>query len=289
MNTNEETKRFSLRNIQFLNADAIKLVAMVTMLIDHIGAGILLYFLRAGIYPFGLEFEQSAELYHWLRHIGRQAFPIYCFLIAEGLIHTRSVPKYLINLGVFGLISEPFFDIAVKVKENAFSTDIAALYAANKEVLLTHRNVYFTLLIGLFVIWVMSYVEKNLFTENPAALLGMIADNPLYVLIYTMPVVAGAALAQVVDSDYRWWGVCLIAIFYGFRRNRFMACVAGYLFFMNLGSEVWALPAFILIAAYNGKQGTISKKFKYVFYAFYPVHLLLIYLVRCYIYSKVAG
>ncbi|WP_155829818.1 TraX family protein [Butyrivibrio sp. AC2005] len=284
MNTKEQNIFSSLQKFQFVNADCLKIISIVCMLIDHIGAGILLYLIRSSIYPFGMNFDQSAELYHWLRHIGRQAFPIYCFLIVEGLIHTRSVPKYLMNLGIFGVISEPFFDIAVKVKNEVFSTDIKTLYAVNKEILLTHRNVYFTLLIGLFVIWVMQYVESNLFTENPASLLGMNADNPLHVLIYTMPVVAGAALAQVIDSDYRWWGVCLIAIFFVFRRTRLLACIAGYLFFMNMGTEVWSLPAFILIAAYNGTQGSISKKFKYAFYAFYPVHLLVIYLLRCYLY-----
>ncbi len=288
MNTLEKIQD-RLEDLKFINSDTLKCLAIITMFIDHIGAGILLYLIQNGYYPFGMDFEHSAALYHWIRHIGRQAFPIYCFLIVEGMEHTRSVSKYMINLGLFGLISEPVFDIAVKVKKDVFSTDIFWLYAQNQERLLTSCNVYFTLLIGLVVIWVMKYVEDNLFSEDPASPFGFSADNPFYVLLYAAPAVGGALLAYKIGSDYTWWGVTLIAVFFVFRRMRFLACLAGYLFFMNMGSETWALPAFILIFFYNGKRGRISKKFKYAFYAFYPLHLLLIYLVRCYIYTKLQG
>lgn len=275
-----------LDEYRFINSDTLKCIAILTMLIDHIAAGLLLYFIRNGNYLPGLDFNQSASVYHWMRHIGRQAFPIYCFLIVEGLAHTRSVVKYLVNLGIFGLLSEPFFDLALKVKISPFSTDIFGVMYANEANLINNCNVYFTLMIGLFVIWVMKYVEDNLFSDDPSSPFGISADHPLYIILYGAPAVAGAVAAQLLGSDYRWWGIVLIAVFFAFRRIRSLACFAGYIFFMNMGSEVWALPAFILIFAYSGKRGSLSKKFKYVFYAFYPLHLLLIYLLRCYIYAR---
>ena len=118
---------------KFINSDTLKCLAIITMFIDHIGAGVLLFFVANGHYPLGMDFDQSAQLYHWIRHIGRQAFPIYCFLIVEGLEHTRSISKYLLNLGLFGIISEPAFDLALKVKKDVFSTDIISLLMQNQE------------------------------------------------------------------------------------------------------------------------------------------------------------
>ncbi len=255
------------------------MIAIITMLIDHIGAGILLYVVKSGCYPFGGTFDASAAVYYWIRHIGRQAFPIYCFLLTEGLMHTRSVPKYARNLLIFGIISEPFFDYALKVKFDPFSSDIVEVFEANKNAFFSGSNVYFTLLIGLLVIWVMRYVEES-FGGPLYSISGTNMTKPYMLLLYAMPVVAGALLAKVAGTDYKWWGVVLIAIFFMFRNSRPVACLIGFLFFMNLGTEAWSLPAFLLIAAYNGEQGRISRKFKYAFYAFYPVHLCLIYLTR---------
>ncbi|SEL89937.1 MULTISPECIES: TraX family protein [unclassified Butyrivibrio] len=264
------------------DASTLKIVAVITMLIDHIGAGILLYLIKGGFYPFGGDFDHNAEIYYWIRHVGRQAFPIYCFMLTQGLAHTRSVPKYLRNLAIFGIISEPFFDYAVKIKQDVFSLDLVAVFNANREIILTKCNVFFTLLVGLISIWMMKYVEDMIFEEDPTSPFGVSAASPFHVLLYLAPLAAGCILTQVIQSDYRWWGVCLIGIFYVFRRSRKISCIIGYLFFMNMGGEAWSLPAFLLIMLYSGRPGTITRRFKYAFYAFYPLHLCLIYLVRCY-------
>lgn len=265
---------------KIINADVLKITAVVTMLIDHIGAGIFLRMIQAGIYPFGLDFERAKTLYYATRHIGRQAFPIYCFLLVQGLIHTRNIFKYMLSLGIFGILSEIPFDIALKVKADVTSTQIVHLLNENAEIVYKSCNVYFTLFIGLAVIWMMKQIEDRLFTEDPFSPLGFTAKNPLYMIPYFIPAVAGAAFAYVVDTDYDFWGITLIAILFVFRKNQIIASVLGYLFLMNLESERWAAFAFILILFYNGKRGVISNKFKYAFYAFYPVHLIGIYLVR---------
>ena len=271
-----------ISKIPRVNASTLKMIALVTMLIDHIGAGILFFVIRSGVYPFGGTFDQSAAVYDWVRHIGRQAFPIYCFLLTEGLVHTRSVPKYIRNLAIFGIISEPFFDYAVKIRYDAFSPDIMAVFESNRDIIMHGCNVYVTLLTGLLVIWTMSYVEQAI-GGPPYSVIRDGETNPLLVLMYFLPAAAGMLLAEYIDSDYRWWGVALITIFYVFRNNRPLSCFFGYIFFMNMGSEEWSLPAFLLIMLYNGKPGRITRKYKYAFYAFYPVHLCLIYLIRCYL------
>ena len=74
---------------------ALKILAVVSMFIDHSGAVLF----RGDM---------------WMRYVGRFAFPIYAFLIVEGYLHTRDVRKYLIRLGVFALISEIPFDLAFR-------------------------------------------------------------------------------------------------------------------------------------------------------------------------------
>ncbi len=265
---------------KIINADVLKITAVITMLVDHIGAGIFLRMIQAGIYPFGMDFEGAKNLYYTTRHIGRQAFPIYCFLLVQGLIHTKNIYKYLLNLGIFGIISEIPFDIALKVKDDVTSTNILQMLNQNAEIVYKSCNVYFTLLIGLAVIWVMKQVEERLLFETPDSPLGFTAKNPFYMIPYFLPAVAGAAFAYVVDTDYDFWGITLIAILFVFRKNQLIASLLGYIFLMNLASERWAIFAFILIIFYNGERGAISRKFKYAFYAFYPLHLIAIYLIR---------
>ncbi|WP_197029532.1 TraX family protein [Butyrivibrio sp. AE3004] len=288
-NKNKKIPDFIL-NLQVLNGDNLKFFALFTMLIDHIGAGILRYFFSYGYYPPGMDFDKASAFYEWFRHVGRWAFPIYCFFIVEGLIHTRSVPKYAIKLGIFGIFSEPCFDLAFRLKTDVFSSDIPQVLIQNSESVMEKCNVYFTLLIGLLVIWTMKYVEDNLFVDNPLSPIGKSPDNPLYLILYFAPVIAGGLLAQLLQTDYRFWGVILITIFYVFRNNRIFACIAGYMFLMNMSSEAWSLPAFTLIAFfYNGERGKLPRQVRFWFYAFYPIHLLLLYLLRCQIYSVISA
>ena len=95
----------------------LKLLAMLAMTADHIGA----------------VFFPEIPLLRW---IGRLAMPLLCFFIGEGLRHTRSPRRYLLRLTGFALLSELPFDLA--------------FYGGIEW---GHQNVYFTLALGLLALW----------------------------------------------------------------------------------------------------------------------------------------
>lgn len=179
-----------------------------------------------------------------LRMIGRLAFPIFCFLMVEGFYHTRSRMKYLRNLFIFALISEIPFEIAFL-----------------GEMVWGLRNVYFTLLIGFIM---MILIEKVSEHER---------KNKLVLIILIVAVCA--LVAELLHTDYGASGILLIVILYKFRADRFSQCVLGG---FAMYWEITAPIAFVLLYKYNGVRR--QKYLKYFFYAFYPVHLLLLYWVR---------
>ena len=283
-----------------ISGSVLKMVAITTMLIDHLGAGLLLPLLSLpptsplsssghGISFLFHRYLLTYEFYSLLRIIGRSAFPIFCFLLVEGLLHTSSRGKYLLRLLLFSFLSEIPFNLAL----------FGGLRNAN------HQNVFFTLTIGLAVIWGMDEIlhsdhllrfrekglrfhEKNrLFHEKDRFFLqkkGGLPSELLSILPYAfclLLVLLGAGLASLLHTDYGAIGVLLIVLFYCFRKHRLLASFLGWsLLSATLYLESYSFPAFLLCFFYNGKRGFLRGRAKYLFYFFYPLHLLLIYALR---------
>lgn len=283
-----------------ISGSVLKMVAITTMLIDHLGAGLLLPLLSLpptsplSTNDHGISFLfhrhlLTYEFYSLLRIIGRSAFPIFCFLLVEGLLHTSSRGKYLLRLLLFSFLSEIPFNLAL----------FGGLRNAN------HQNVFFTLTIGLAVIWGMDEIlhsdhllrfrekglhfhEKNrLFHEKDLRFLqkkGGLPSELLSILPYAfclLLVLLGAGLASRLHTDYGAIGVLLIVLFYCFRKHRLLASFLGWsLLSATLYLESYSFPAFLLCFFYNGKRGFLRGRAKYLFYFFYPLHLLMIYAVR---------
>lgn len=185
------------------------------------------------------------HVYYVLRKIGRIAFPIYCFLLVEGFFHTRNVAKYLRNCFLFALLSEIPFDMAI----------------FGRVVYPQGQNVYFTLCIGLAALILLDRYRAGYEAK--------------YVLLRLFVIVLAAYMGEVLDVDYHWRGVLFIILFYYIRnlqewvRNLAVVCAFAY--------EVTAPLAVIPIHFYNGERG---RQPKYLFYAIYPVHLLIFGLIR---------
>lgn len=226
-----------------INANTMKMIAIITMLIDHLGAAL--------VWEYVLTLQGDARMqwytvYMVMRKIGRLAFPIYCFFIVEGLEHTRNVKKYIIRLVIFALISEIPFD-----------------YAFQGKLTLGYQNVFFTLAIGLICIWGVREVEER------------VTANVKQIIYKTLTIAAGIFLANMLNTDYGGFGVLMIAILYLFKKNRLLQCILGA---AGFAWEVTAPVSFLLLYFYNGEKGRNINK--YFFYAFYPVHLAVLALIK---------
>ena len=206
-----------------LTSYQLKWIAIITMIIDHVGAVL---------------FPDCWEL----RYIGRISFPIFCFLLTEGFRHTRNIRRYMIRLGGFALISEVPYDLAFHGK----AADPA------------HQNVFFTLLLGVVLMYVL---ERS-------------RELPLKVLEILMVM----STADLLRTDYSFKGILLIAVFYLLRENLWLktVCAALWNFLWNGSIQGYGALAVIPIAMYNGELG---RKMKYFFYVFYPAHLMVLFLV----------
>ncbi len=183
-----------------------------------------------------------------LRMIGRLALPIYCFLLAQGFIYTKHLKKYMARVGGFALLSEVPFDLARTGQWLEFG----------------RQNIFFTLFLGLCCMAVCKWAEEKRWYVLEAA-----------------AVIPFCLLGYFLRTDYDWYGVLLIMIFYTLRNMRevcYMGIIAAtglYCVLQWYWPQLLCLAALVMIYFYNGQRGKF--RLRYGFYAFYPAHLLALY------------
>ncbi len=248
-----------------LSGTALKQIAMVSMLFDHVGAVCLEYGLLHDAFSGREGMLWTIDL--GLRMAGRIAFPIYCFLLTEGFLHTHDRRRYLGRLLLFACLSEVPFDLAVQ----------GCLYDPS------YQNVLFELSICFLVLWGFDAFRRRL---HGGALASAWIGQPQALWLaegvgMAGIAAAGGAAALLLRTDYDVTGVLFAALYAlaaGRRWERTAAAAAlGALESLNpcLGSG--GLAAFP-IWLYNGTRGrTVHRE---LFYWFYPVHLLVLTGVR---------
>ena len=202
-----------------LSQEWLKMIACVTMLVDHIGA----------------------VFFPWqtgLRIVGRLAFPIYCFLLAEGMARTRNVKKYGIRLAIGAVLAEVPFDLLFF-----------------RGLTLAHQSVMVTLLIGyVMVLWMRRFPKWHGFQVCICAL-----------------------AAELLCTDYGALGVLIIALFVltRERKHRLLiqtAMLAVLNWWLNgYWVQMFAVAAILPIALYSGRKSTYGRTIQWIFYLFYPV------------------
>lgn len=246
-----EEKRFGL------SGSTLKIIAIITMLIDHIGAVLI----PRLAWP-GWERGSLFTTYQVMRGIGRLAFPIFCFLLVEGFFHTRCRVKYVLRLLLFAFISEIPFDLAF----------LGASFEPGPDNVFTNlfknglNNVFFTLSAGLAMMMAFEYFKdkKQNCTHKGTGF--------FFTAVQLLVLLLASAAALLMNSDYNIYGIIAIAGMYFLHGSRGKMCVVEAVFFYSF--EPPAIFSFIPIWLYNGKRGL---KMKYIFYIFYPGHLLLLY------------
>ncbi|MCI8659460.1 MAG: conjugal transfer protein TraX [Lachnospiraceae bacterium] len=244
------------------------------MLIDHVGYLLLgcgiLYILPPG----DPRYEMCHFLYRVMRCVGRISFPVYAFLLTEGIVHTSSWLNYALRLGGFALLSEIPYDLMRVQKPVAFEG----------------QNVFFTLLIGLLTVkaaeraagWIQRWRIHCRGMGEP------IYGDGWYLLTWMTAIGLGCVAAMLLRTDYSSIGVFLIVLLYYFRQEPLKKCAAGFLWMFAASGRmyyVWGFgAAFLLIYLYNGEQG--SRRGKYAFYLFYPAHILVLYLIFCWLMER---
>lgn len=193
------------------------------------------------------------------RCIGRIAFPIYCFLLTQGFLHTRSVRAYGRRLLIAALLSEIPFDML-----------IFGRLSSNME-----QNVFFSLLLGLIALSCV-HTYKN---------------TPLTAWFMVISLCMGAMITRV---SFGWLSIALCLSTYFARQRRTLLCLYTTaslgIYLLSLISagvtQSWVLVSFCSLAAllpillYNSKRGPRSPLITFLFYAAYPLHLLAFVLIR---------
>lgn len=228
------------------SGSALKLIAVITMMVDHMA----LLWLHPVVSKITLLhfLGRTLTLYSLMRLIGRISFPIFCFLIVEGFLHTRDRRKYGTRLLFFALISEIPWDLA----------------AFNRWFYYPKQNVFFTLLLGYLALCVIARMEKDK-DQGKRMRYGLLLLGLL-----------GAAF--LIRADYGVAGFAFIIMLYLARSVPPVRAVLGC---CMLPSHWRAGLAMIPISLYNGKRGFVQGQgWKLFFYVFYPAHLVILFLLR---------
>lgn len=214
-----------------LNSFTLKMMAVLSMVIDHVG--ILLFTTEI------IDFSQ----YLILRKIGRLAYPIFAYLLVEGFIYTHDVRSYILRMGSLAVLSEIPFDLLNTGKILEFG----------------HQNVFFTLTLGLLMLCFFVEISGN-------------------VGRYSMVIVM-FLVGEFLHTDYSSMGLLMILCFYLYRERIWMKTV--FIVVINIllmgGVQMYGALAMIPISLHNRQQGPKAKTF---FYAFYPVHLLVLFVIK---------
>ena len=234
----------------------LHIIAMAAMLIDHM---------------YHTLFSDKI----WMNAVGRITFPIFAFMIVEGYHHTRNIKKYMLRLLIFAIISEIPFDLMI---------DESLFYPF-------YQNVMWTFLISLCAIALIEKI-KNKYQDNRIILF----------FLTGLIVIFSYLLGMIMFVDYFGYGVLTVLTFYFLREKKLWKMIIeiiilAYINIILLGRysiplayigefvlpvQSLALFSLPIIWIYNGKKGYHNNFIKYIFYAFYPLHMLILALIIMY-------
>ena len=227
-----------IKSIKGINGAQLKYIAFASMFIDH--------FNKAIITPFLTGTGPMVIITTIFDILGRIAFPIFAFMIVEGFFKTKSRWKYLKNLLIFAVISEIPYD----------------MFQSAEFVNTWSQNILWGLALGLFTIMVIDKLKDY------------IKKRPLWIFVSLLLVALSSLGSMLISSDYEYYAIIIIYLYYIFYDKKLVASGLGYLVIIK---EIYAILGFTTVLLYNGEKGKQNKIFNYLFY---PVHLLTPGIIR---------
>lgn len=283
----------------------LKLIALVAMFLDHIAAILLENKLGIDFFDIvsgGFLAQQTVYmriaccLYVIFRNIGRISFPIFCFLLIDGLERTSNCQKWLFRLFIFGVVSEIPYSLSFFGK--CFN---------NRQ-----HNVFFTLFLGMLLILILIKEEKdklsfqwyyfflalidiyifvNKINDKKDYLL-ILCLCSMFILIYTINDITIIDILKkfiitflfmqiciLFKCEYSYSAMLIFVCFYYLRKKKLLSSAVCVFFHFCLETlELFSVISIIPILAYD--KTIINKNLKYLFYLFYPIHLMVLYMVK---------
>ncbi|MFA7054956.1 MAG: TraX family protein [Acholeplasmataceae bacterium] len=233
-----------------MNRMELKILALITMTIDHIGVFLI---------------PNTSEFYLYFRMIGRLAFPIFAFMIAEGYYHTKSKKHYFLRLLSLAIVFEAVLYLIYLI----YGYNMTHIPFTENRVALV--NIMWTLILGFLGLYVIDHYHKK----------GSLLLIPLIVLSYF--------------SSYSFYGFGIILAF-GLLKDMRKKELA-FIFLTILYSlmpllipqggfrginyvQLFAITSIVFIHEYNGLMGKYKLRF---FYLYYPIHIVVLFLISYYI------
>lgn len=246
-----------LQAVQCLTGNKIKIIACITMLIDHFSKIFLESIMNDKLFPLYLAGGMSTEQFYGidafqkniLNGIGTIAFPLFCLLLSEGFFYTKNRKRYIGGMLAFALISEVPFDIGFfsrySIAEGTFP-----FY-------LQYQNVFFTLFLGLLTLVIIEKVALKISGDGRKSKVTKILCQLGVVIIM-------AIIAELVKCDYGSQGIVYVSMLYFLRKSRLLQS-AGFLimYMVTTGNQptIFIVVAALIILLYNGKRGNLSIKY----------------------------
>ena len=232
---------------KILTNNALKIIACVSMIFDHIGVI---------MFPTAI----------WLRAIGRLAYPLFAFCIAEGCYYTKDKIKHLIIIALLGVVIQLFEYVFLEMID---------------------LSIFIVFSISIILIYLLDDIDKAI--RNKKKITSIISISIFLALLVGLNILAYYTL--IFDANFGYYGIMVPVILYAIKKylNKhswwiYIDCIALVFLFVArtfITKNVVVLFSFLvipLLLMYNEKRG--KWKIKYFFYLFYPLHLVVIYLIK---------
>lgn len=254
-----------------INRNYLKYIAAAAMLLDHTAV----IFLTPATVP-----------YFIMRLAGRLTAPIMAYFISEGYIHTKNIRNYILRLFFFWIISWIPFSLAF---QGGLPVEIISgrLSGCTKHILFSNYKLYIE--IPSKAVIILFRLKTDVIFTLLLGLLALITVNSNKLNSLSKVIILAVIFSVSMIGDWKYFNVLFPLIFYHFRENMRLKNISYYLIcILKLieidkpeklyYSGILAVP--VILSLYNGKPGRKNKFNKWFFYIFYPMHLLLLYLIK---------